>query len=74
MKRIMMSVKEVAVYLGVSVTTIYTMARKSEIPHIKVRGRILFNRSVIEDWTRGEYQESKRVEGTVDEQNIVMKD
>jgi len=52
MNEITMSVKDVADFLGVSVTTIYTMVRKSEIPHFKVRGAIRFNRDVIEEWTR----------------------
>lgn len=45
-----MSVDEVASELGVSRTTIYTMAREKEIPHTKVRGRILFHRPTIEHW------------------------
>ncbi|MGI2295115.1 helix-turn-helix domain-containing protein [Paenibacillus sp. GXUN7292] len=54
MQRITIEVKEVAALLGVSTGTIYTMCRLGEIPHLKVRGRILFNRHVIEAWTRGE--------------------
>lgn len=45
-----MSVGEVAAELQVSETTIYTMARLNEIPHKKVRGRILFHRATIERW------------------------
>lgn len=52
MTKITMSVRDVAKLLDVSVTTIYTMVRKSEIPHFKVRGAIRFNRDVIEEWTR----------------------
>lgn len=62
MKKIGMSVKETAEFLGVSETTIYSMARNSEIPHFKVRGRILFNRDVIEEWTRGECQGEEQAE------------
>lgn len=57
MQKITLTVKEVAALIDVSTTTIYTMARKNQIPHFKARGKILFNREVIEAWTRGEYQE-----------------
>lgn len=53
-KRITMEVKEVAAMLGVSTGTIYTMVRTEEIPHLRVRNRVLFNRAVIEAWARGE--------------------
>ncbi|NEU29960.1 helix-turn-helix domain-containing protein [bacterium LRH843] len=60
MNKITMSVKEVAAFLGVSVTTIYTMTRNNEIPYIKIRGRVLFNRDLIEEWTRGEHQSNEK--------------
>ncbi|AHN20285.1 helix-turn-helix domain-containing protein [Lysinibacillus varians] len=50
MEKITLSVNEVAGLIGVGKTTIYTMARQNEIPHKKVRGRILFHRQTIEDW------------------------
>ncbi|MFM9535739.1 helix-turn-helix domain-containing protein [Lysinibacillus sp. IITD104] len=50
MGKLTMSVDEVANELGVSKTTIYTMARQKEIPHTKVRGRILFHKPTIEQW------------------------
>lgn len=50
MVKLTMSVEEIASELGVSKTTIYTMARQKEIPHTKVRGRILFHRPTIEHW------------------------
>lgn len=56
MTKITLDVKGVCGVLGVSTTTVYTMVRHGEIPHFKVRGKILFNRDVIEAWTRGEYQ------------------
>ncbi|PJO45205.1 excisionase [Lysinibacillus xylanilyticus] len=45
-----MSVDELADELQISNTTIYTMVRQNEIPHKKVRGRILFHRVTIEKW------------------------
>lgn len=56
MQKITLDVKEVCGLLGISNTTVYTMVRHEEIPHFKVRGKILFNRDVIEAWTRGEHQ------------------
>jgi len=50
MEKFTLSVEEVANALGVSKTTIYSMARQKEIPHTKVRGRILFHRPTIEHW------------------------
>lgn len=50
MGKLTMSVDEIANELGVSNTTVYTMVRHKEIPHTKVRGRILFHRPTIEHW------------------------
>lgn len=49
-KKMTMNVDEIAEELQVSKTTIYTMVSQNEIPHIKVRGRILFHRDTIEKW------------------------
>lgn len=49
-KKMTMSVEELAEELQISKTTIYTMVSQNEIPHIKVRGRILFHRATIEKW------------------------
>ncbi|MGN7169298.1 helix-turn-helix domain-containing protein [Paenibacillus cellulositrophicus] len=54
MQKITLTVVEAAELIGVSQTTIYTMARENQIPHARVRGRILFHREVIESWLRGE--------------------
>jgi len=50
MEKITLTVKEVADLLGVSLTTVYSMARMSEIPHARVRGKILFHRPTVETW------------------------
>ncbi|MDA2192308.1 helix-turn-helix domain-containing protein [Bacillus cereus group sp. BceL221] len=50
MKKVTLTVKEVAELLGVSLTTVYSMTRMSEIPHARVRGKILFHRPTIETW------------------------
>lgn len=49
-KKMTMSVDEIAEELQISKTTIYTMVSQNEIPHKKVRGRILFHRTTIEKW------------------------
>lgn len=60
MQKITLTVNEVAAMLGTSTTTIYTMVREGgQIPSFKVRGKILFNRQVIEEWTRGEHQQEE---------------
>lgn len=42
MKKVTLTVKEVAALLGVSLTTVYSMTRMSEIPHARVRGKYFF--------------------------------
>lgn len=54
MEKITLTVNEVAELIGVSTGTIYTMARLKEIPHKKVRGRVLFHKETIENWLSNE--------------------
>lgn len=54
MKRITMTVNEVAALLGVSNTTIYTMVRLGEIPHARIRSKIVFHKPTIEEWLAGQ--------------------
>lgn len=60
MQRITLTVSEAAEMIGVSQTTVYAMAREGQIPHARVRGRILFHREVIESWLRGEYAQAQQ--------------
>ena len=46
----MLTVKELADYLCVSESTIRKMVRESRIPFIKIISKILFNKSVIDNW------------------------
>lgn len=63
MKKVTLTVKEVAELLGVSLTTVYSMTRMSEIPHARVRGKILFHRPTIETWLiNGAMQDYEKVE------------
>ncbi|MCY9578723.1 helix-turn-helix domain-containing protein [Paenibacillus alvei] len=54
------SVSEVAEYLNVSTDSIYTMVREKQIPHVRIRRRIIFSIEVIEEWLR---EQSKTNEG-----------
>lgn len=58
MNKITLNVREVCGLLGISQSTVYMMVRQNEIPFFKVRGKILFNRQVVEAWTRGESPEA----------------
>lgn len=44
------SVSELSDYLGVSTDCIYKMVRENQIPYVRVRKRILFNRNSITSW------------------------
>lgn len=58
MQRITLTTQEVADYIGVSADTIYTMVRQKQIPHLRVRRRILFNRETIDAWMRDQEEKS----------------
>ncbi|MCM3651290.1 helix-turn-helix domain-containing protein [Metabacillus litoralis] len=47
-----MTVKETADYLGISVDTIYRMARAGELPHFKIRSLYRFEREFLDEWKR----------------------
>lgn len=52
MERQTLTVKEVANYLGVHEDTIYQMVKHQEIPHLKLRNRILFTQEAIDSWIK----------------------
>lgn len=52
-EKIALNVSEAAKLIGVSQTTIYKMVQKGEIPHTRVRSRIIFHKGIIEDWLKG---------------------
>ena len=58
MERKMMSVQEVSEFVGVSIPTIYDMVRMSEIPHRRIRSRIMFHKDTIDAWLRGKCNET----------------
>lgn len=59
-KKITLTVKEVAEFIGVSTTSVYTMVREKEIPHARVRSKIVFHKETIEAWLKGQFTEAKQ--------------
>ncbi|MEC0093421.1 excisionase family DNA-binding protein [Paenibacillus macquariensis] len=51
--KIVLSVIELSEMLAVSTDSIYMMVRENQIPHVRVRRRILFHKETIEDWLKG---------------------
>ncbi|MBY0005739.1 helix-turn-helix domain-containing protein [Priestia aryabhattai] len=45
-----MSVKEAALYIGVSKDTVYELTRKKNIPHLRLGRRILFRKNALDIW------------------------
>lgn len=45
-------VKEVSEILNVSERTVRRMIERKEIPHIRIRGRVLFREETIDRWLR----------------------
>jgi len=46
------TVNEIAQYLNVSTDSIYTMVREKQIPHVRIRRRIIFLDEVVEQWLK----------------------
>jgi len=55
--KITLTVKEAAELLGVSTTTVYAMVREGQVPHTRIRSKIVFHRQTIEGWLSGQLQE-----------------
>ncbi len=56
-----LTVKEVAELLGLSINTVYRLVQNAQIPHRQIRargsqskGKILFHKPAIERWLEGE--------------------
>ncbi|MFE8697937.1 helix-turn-helix domain-containing protein [Cytobacillus sp. FJAT-53684] len=58
MQRKTITAQEAADYIGIHVETIYVMARKKEIPHIRIRRRIFFSVESLDTWMRDLEQKS----------------
>ncbi|WP_164219306.1 helix-turn-helix domain-containing protein [Virgibacillus sp. YIM 98842] len=64
------TVKDAAEYLGVHTDTIYTMVRQKEIPHFRLRRRIMFSKEAIDNWIRE--QEQNNVQEKEDDQSMFL--
>lgn len=58
MQRKTLTAHEIAQYIGVHVDTIYTMVKQKQIPHVRVRRRILFSVETIDAWIREQEEKS----------------
>ena len=48
-----LTVKDVAMIMKTSTATVYNMVRDGQIPCVRVRSSIRFNRKIIESWLQG---------------------
>ncbi|OAB32993.1 helix-turn-helix domain-containing protein [Paenibacillus glacialis] len=46
------TVIELSELLGISTDTVYTMVRERQIPHLRIRRRVIFYKETIEEWLR----------------------
>jgi excisionase family DNA binding protein len=53
-----MTLREVAQYLGLHVMTVYKLTREGRVPGAKIGGQWRFKRNVLDDWL--EHQMRKR--------------
>lgn len=50
MYRETLSVKEAAIYIGVSKDLIYQLVKEYKLPHLKLGRRILFRKNTLDTW------------------------
>jgi len=50
MDRETLSVKEAAIYIGVSKDLIYQLVKENKLPHLKLGRRILFRKNTLDTW------------------------
>lgn len=65
-----LTVVEAADYLGVHPDTIYKMVRQKQIPHFRLRRRIMFSQEAIESWIHK--QEIESIQGSIDNESISL--
>ncbi|WP_332262418.1 helix-turn-helix domain-containing protein [Paenibacillus sp. GSMTC-2017] len=51
----MITVNELSEQTGVSTDSIYAMVRENQIPHFRIRKRILFHKDTIDRWLKSEH-------------------
>lgn len=52
MNRRLLTIKEVADYMGLSVHTLYTMVAQRRIPHVKVGRLVKFDVETLDKWIK----------------------
>lgn len=50
--KLTLNVNEISELLGISTDSIYAMVREKQIPHIRLRRRILFYHEGIKEWLK----------------------
>ncbi|MFJ7753189.1 helix-turn-helix domain-containing protein [Peribacillus muralis] len=60
MNKITLTVKEAAELIGVSTNSVYTMVRENQIPHTRVRSKIIFHKEMLESWLKGDLKSVKQ--------------
>jgi len=53
-----MTLKEVAVYLGLHAMTVYKLVRSNDIPRVKIGGQWRFRRTILDEWIANEMRNS----------------
>ncbi|ASN05788.1 helix-turn-helix domain-containing protein [Virgibacillus necropolis] len=61
MERQTLTVREVADYLGLHTDIIYAMVKEKQIPHLKIRRRILFTKQSIDLWIQDQEHTNPRI-------------
>lgn len=56
-----LSVNDLSELLGVSTDTVYAMVREKQIPHVRIRRRIIFHTESIVDWLRNNQMDNVRL-------------
>ncbi len=46
----LLTVREVAIYLGVHEKTVYAWVERGAMPHYKIGGRVRFDRAQVQQW------------------------
>jgi excisionase family DNA binding protein len=52
--RDILSVRELAEYLGVRANTVYAALVRNELPHLRIGGRVLISKKAVDQILRGE--------------------
>ena len=55
-ERLLISVKEASLWLGIPVFTLYSWALARRIPHYKIGKRVMFSKEDLKRWTEEHHQ------------------